>query len=112
MRGWPTRYTQQSMHSISTWALRTVHPCRSQAIKESQLIEAARTIASMVDDDDRQRGRVLPPTSKLREVSRHVAVTVARTSYECKVATALPKPTDLEQAVDAITYDPTYSTFA
>ena len=66
----------------------------------------------MVDDDDRLLGRVLPPTAKLRDVARRVAVTMARTSYECKVATALPKPPDIEAAVDAIAYDPAYVTFA
>jgi malic enzyme len=86
--------------------------CRAQTIKESQLIEAAKSIAGMLDDDDRRLGRVLPPASKLQAVAKEVAVAVAKGAYDGAFATALPKPLDLGAAVDAHSYNPKYSQFA
>lgn len=66
----------------------------------------------MVDDDDRLLGRVLPASSKLHSVAKTVAVAVARSAYEAKIATALPKPADLPDTIDRHIYDPSYLSFA
>jgi malate dehydrogenase (oxaloacetate-decarboxylating)(NADP+) len=66
----------------------------------------------MLDDDDRQLGRVLPATSKLQAVAKRVAVTVAKGAYDSGIATALPKPLDLEATMDAHAFDPSYERFA
>lgn len=84
---------------------------RSVRIKEDQIVAAARTVASMLTEEDRERGRVLPPVSRVHEVAKQVALTVARTSYEYGIATALPKPTDLEATIEALVHDPNYVQF-
>lgn len=84
---------------------------RSLRIKEDQIIAAARTVASMLTTEDVELGRVLPPISKVHEVAKQVALTVARSSYEYQIATALPKPADLEAVVDALVHDPSYVQF-
>jgi malic enzyme len=76
------------------------------------MIAAARAVASMVDDDDRLLGRVLPPMSKLHTVAKTVALAVARSAYDAKIATALPKPTDLKETIEKHIYDPSYASFA
>lgn len=66
----------------------------------------------MVDDDDRRLGRVLPPTGKLHAVAKRVGVAVARAAYDAKIATALPKPPDLEATIEEHVYGLDYATFA
>lgn len=84
---------------------------RSLRIKEDQIIAAARTVAGMLTSEDVELGRVLPPVSKVHDVAKQVALTVARTSYEYQIATALPKPTDLEAVIEATMHDPNYIQF-
>lgn len=84
---------------------------RSLRIKEDQIIAAARTVAGMLTNEDMELGRVLPPVSKVHDVAKQVALTVARTSYEYQIATALPKPTDLEAVIEATMHDPSYVQF-
>lgn len=81
-------------------------------IKQEQLIKAARKVASLVDGDDRALGRVLPPPGKLPEVAKSVAGAVARAAYDCGIATALPKPTDIDAFVEKMAYRPDYVRFA
>jgi malic enzyme len=91
---------------------RNLEACRAQSIRDSQLIEAARAVASMVDDDDRRLGRVLPPLEKLPTVAKRVGIAVAKAAYDAKVAMALPKPTDLEGTIEEHVYDLNYARFA
>lgn len=84
---------------------------RATRIKEEQIVAAARAVAAMVSDEDRELGRVLPSTDKLHEVSRQVAVVTAKTAYEYGVATALPKPAQLTAMVESYMHDPSYERF-
>jgi malic enzyme len=85
--------------------------CRSQRIKEEQILAAARAVASMVSDEDREMGRVLPPASKLHDVAKHVALSVVKTAYDYNIATALPKPADLQATIESYIHDPSYVRF-
>jgi malate dehydrogenase (oxaloacetate-decarboxylating)(NADP+) len=100
----------QSVYIFPGMAL-GVCAARAQRIKEEQIIIAARAVASMVSDEDREIGRVLPPFSKLHQVAKQVALSVAKSSYEYNLATALPKPADLEAAIDKLVHDPSYVHF-
>lgn len=84
---------------------------RSSRIKEEQIVAAARAVAAMVSDEDRELGRVLPPTNKLHTVAKRVAVVTAKTAYEYGLATALPKPADLEAMIESYVHDPSYERF-
>lgn len=100
---------------MAAWLLVARHAARahrSGVIRQQQLITAARTVADLVDDDDRSLGRVLPPPSKLPEVAKSVASAVARQAYDCGTATALPKPTDIGAFVEKMAYRPDYVKFA
>lgn len=100
-----------TIQECSNRAIQT-EACRAQSIKELQLIEAAKAVAAMVDDDDRRLGRVLPPPEKLHEVAKRVGVAVAKAAYDAKVAMTLPKPTDLDQTIEDHVYGLNYARFA
>eukprot|EP01025_Chloroclados_australasicus_P015936 TRINITY_DN17775_c0_g1_i1.p2 TRINITY_DN17775_c0_g1~~TRINITY_DN17775_c0_g1_i1.p2 ORF type:complete len:143 (-),score=24.68 TRINITY_DN17775_c0_g1_i1:137-520(-) len=101
----------QSVYIFPGLALGTC-VARATRIKEEQLVAAAKTVASMVSDEDRYIGRVMPPLSKLHEVAKRVAKTTAKTAYEYNIATALPKPSSVDAMVESSIFDPAYSKFA
>jgi malic enzyme len=105
--------TPSKVQSVYIFPGLTLGTCvaRSQRIKEEQIVAAAKAVASMVSDEDRELGRVLPPVEKLHAVAKQVAITTAKTAYEFGIATALPKPTNLEQVVDSYVHDPSYVHF-
>jgi malic enzyme len=84
---------------------------RATRIKEEQIVAAAKAVAAMVSDEDRELGRVLPPASQLHAVAKQVAVVTAKTAYEYGVATALPKPADLTAMIETHVHDPSYERF-
>lgn len=84
---------------------------RATRIKEEQIVAAAKAVAAMVSDEDRELGRVLPPVFKLHAVAKQVAYVTAKTAYDSGVATALPKPADLTAMIDSYIHDPSYPRF-
>lgn len=72
---------------------------------------AARTLAATVTEDDLAMGRIYPSLSRIREVSRAIAVEVARIAYDRGLARA-PRPDDLDAAVAAAMYEPVYPVYA
>ena len=71
---------------------------------------AARTLASLVEQHDLDRGRVFPALSLIREVSVAIAVAVAEYAWEQGFAAA-PRPADLEAHVRASMYSPDYPVY-
>ena len=79
----------------------------ARRVTEAMFQIAARTLASTVADDDRQRGALFPPPSRIREVSALIATEVARVAYAAGLA-SVPKPDDLAMFIRAQMYDPRY----
>ncbi|MDA0378049.1 MAG: NAD-dependent malic enzyme [Bacteroidetes bacterium] len=68
---------------------------------------AAHALAEIVTERDLSMGRIFPSLARIREVSAHIAVAVARRVYELGLSRTAP-PEDLEQAVREAMYDPEY----
>jgi malate dehydrogenase (oxaloacetate-decarboxylating)(NADP+) len=76
-------------------------------VTDSMFAAAARTLASLVTEDDLAMGRIYPSLSRIREVSRDIAVEVARIAYDRGLARNA-RPADLAAAVSAAMYEPVY----
>ena len=63
-------------------------------ITDEMFMAAAHALARDVSEADLAQGSLYPPLASIREVSAHIAATVARVAYEQKLAT-VPEPDDL-----------------
>ena len=79
----------------------------SSRVTDEMFAVAARTLASMVTDADLAMGRVYPGLSRIREVSRAIAIAVADVAFARGLARAA-KPADIAAAVTAAMYEPNY----
>lgn len=79
----------------------------SSRVTEEMFAVAAETLASMVTADDLAMGRIYPSLSRIREVSRAIAIEVARIAFERGLARR-ERPADLAEAVTAAMYEPVY----
>jgi len=61
----------------------------------------------MVTEDDLAIGRIYPGLSRIREVSREIAIEVAGIAYERGLARK-ERPDDIPTAVRAAMYEPVY----
>jgi malate dehydrogenase (oxaloacetate-decarboxylating)(NADP+) len=80
-------------------------------VTDEMFAAAARTLAATVTEDDLAMGRIYPSLSRIRDVSRAIAVEVARIAYDRGLARA-PRPDDLDAAVAAAMYEPVYPVYA
>ncbi|HZT77449.1 MAG TPA: NAD-dependent malic enzyme [Vicinamibacterales bacterium] len=80
---------------------------RAQQVTDGMFFAAARTLAAHVTDADLEVGRLFPPAAAMRDVARSVAAAVAAVAYDEGVADA-PRPSDLDAAIQAFMYHPSY----
>jgi malate dehydrogenase (oxaloacetate-decarboxylating)(NADP+) len=80
----------------------------ARRVTDEMFLAAAHALAGCVTDQDLAAGRVFPSVSRLREVSRAVAVAVADVAFAQGQATA-PRPPDLADAVARAMWVPEYS---
>jgi len=78
---------------------------RARKVTDGMFLAAAKALAACVSDSLLAMSCVYPRISEVREVSRHVAVAVARRAIEEGVA---PPAEDLEERIDAAMWDPVY----
>ena len=67
---------------------------------------AAKRLASLVTAEDRTKGRIYPGLDRIREVSAAIAADVADVAFR-RGLTAMSRPVDLQQHIQAQMYDPT-----
>lgn len=80
-------------------------------VTDEMFLAAARTLASLVKDEDLAQGRIYPPLTSIREVSLRIAVSVAEVAYNKNLARS-PRPTDLLADIRARMFEPLYRDFA
>jgi len=79
--------------------------CRARRIPDEFFLAAARTLAGLVKPRDLERGTLYPPLRDIRRISLAIAVRVAETAYELKLA-RLRRPRNLKKAIAAFMYGP------
>jgi malate dehydrogenase (oxaloacetate-decarboxylating)(NADP+) len=79
----------------------------ARRVTESMFIKAARTLASLIRENELAEGRVYPALSRIHEVSHAIAVAVAEEVFAKKLNT-LPRPADLPGYVRSQMFKPEY----
>jgi len=82
----------------------------STRVTDEMFFVAAKTLASLVTEDDLAMGRVYPDLQRIREVSVDIAVAVAEVVFARKL-TSMPRPRDMAAYVRAQMYQPEYQDY-
>jgi len=80
----------------------------AREITDRMFLVATTTLAGLVSAERLGHGALYPPLGQLREVSRAVAIAVARETVSSHLATHLGPDADIEAAVDAAMWEPGY----
>lgn len=84
--------------------------CEARHITDEMFSVAARTLAQQVSEEDLARGSIYPPLSKIREVSKEIALAVIETAYAEELAQH-PRPEDMQTYLNSHIYHPDYHTY-
>ncbi|PKN84445.1 MAG: NAD-dependent malic enzyme [Deltaproteobacteria bacterium HGW-Deltaproteobacteria-1] len=80
---------------------------KSTRVTDEMFSAAARCVAEKVTREDLEQGRIFPSLSRIREVSLHIAIAVARLVFTRQL-TAMKEPSDLPGFIKSKMYDPVY----
>ncbi|SDP74585.1 NAD-dependent malic enzyme [Desulforhopalus singaporensis] len=83
---------------------------KSRHVTEEMFLEAARTLASQVSEDDFSCGNIYPPLRNIRDVSARIALRVAEIAYDQGLAEVL-RPDDLDDFIRSRMYEPVYKNY-
>lgn len=84
---------------------------QARRVTDEMFFVAAKTLASLVTEDDLAQGRIFPSLTRIREVSLAIGTAVAQVAFE-RGLTNMSRPTDLDAYVKAQMYEPDYSSYA
>ncbi|MDD2901908.1 MAG: NAD-dependent malic enzyme [Syntrophales bacterium] len=84
--------------------------CQARHVTDEMFSVAAKTLASMVSEEDLEQGSLFPPLPRIREVSAAIAAAVAEVGYTRDLAT-VPQPDDLPAFIKSLMYDPKYQSY-
>jgi len=79
----------------------------ARLVTDEMFMAAAHTLAGLVSEEDIAQGSLYPALPRLREVSAHIAASVAAVAFQRGLAAGDP-PNDLLAFVSAQMYDPRY----
>ena len=82
----------------------------STRVTDEMFSVAARTLASLVTEEDLAMGRVYPDLQRIREVSAKIAVAVAEVVF-ARNLTKMVQPRDIAEYVRAYMYEPEYEEY-
>ncbi|CAB3980794.1 NADP-dependent malic enzyme-like [Paramuricea clavata] len=85
--------------------------CGAQRVSEGIFLEAAKSLASQVTDEQLSKGCIYPPLTDIREVSVKIAAKVAEHAYKTGLATVVPEPKDKIRMISEGLYSPEYVSF-
>ena len=78
----------------------------ARSVTDGMILAAARTLAAAVTDERLETGALYPPIAALRDVSRAVAIAVAREAVTSGIAPA--EAHELEAGIEAAMWWPQY----
>jgi len=79
-------------------------------VTDEMFAAAAKALDGQVSEEDFKLGRIYPSLSRIREVSIHIALAVAKVAF-ARGLTAMPEPADLLGHIKSKMYDPTYQEY-
>lgn len=84
-----------------------VYASAARLVTQKMFLAAAQTLAATVTEQEINRGAIYPSLTRVREVSRAIAVAVCQIVINEKL-TDLPLPEDLDAYIKSILYEPNY----
>jgi malate dehydrogenase (oxaloacetate-decarboxylating)(NADP+) len=83
---------------------------RATRVTDEMFMEAARTLASCVSEEDLAQGSLYPPLNRVRDVSAKIATAVAEVAFREGLAD-IERPDDLLGYVRSQMYEPAYANY-
>jgi malate dehydrogenase (oxaloacetate-decarboxylating)(NADP+) len=83
----------------------------ARRVTDAMFIKAARTLASLIRDNELAEGRVYPALQRIHEVSHAIAVAVAEEAFAQKLNT-VSRPEDLPNYIRAQMFKPEYKDYS
>jgi malate dehydrogenase (oxaloacetate-decarboxylating)(NADP+) len=83
---------------------------RSTRVTDEMFMAAARTLAASVGEDDLAQGSLYPPLNRVRDVSAHIATSVAEVAFRDDLA-GIERPDDLLEYIRSQMYEPEYASY-
>jgi malate dehydrogenase (oxaloacetate-decarboxylating)(NADP+) len=83
---------------------------RSTRVTDEMFMAAARTLAASVGEDDLAQGSLYPPLNRVRDVSAHIATSVAEVAFRNGLA-EIDRPDDVLDYVRSQMYEPDYASY-
>jgi malate dehydrogenase (oxaloacetate-decarboxylating)(NADP+) len=83
---------------------------RSSRVTDEMFMAAARTLAASVGEDDLAQGSLYPPLNRVRDVSAHIATSVAEVAFRNDFA-GVERPDDVLEYIRSQMYEPLYASY-
>ena len=83
---------------------------RSSRVTDEMFMAAARTLAASVGEDDLAQGSLYPPLNRVRDVSAHIATSVAEVAFRNDLA-GIERPDDVLEYIRSQMYEPEYASY-
>ena len=83
---------------------------RSTRVTDEMFMAAARTLAASVGEDDLAQGSLYPPLNRVRDVSAHIATSVAEVAFRNGLA-GIERPDDVLEYIRSQMYEPDYASY-
>jgi len=83
---------------------------RSTRVTDDMFMAAARTLAASVGEDDLAQGSLYPPLNRVRDVSAHIATSVAEVAFRNDLA-GIERPDDVLEYIRSQMYEPEYASY-
>ncbi|KAI3771433.1 hypothetical protein L6452_02597 [Arctium lappa] len=88
--------------------------CGAIRVHDEMLLATSEALANQVTQEHYDKGMIYPPLTNIRKISAHIAASVAAKAYdlaESRLATRLPRPTDLVKYAESCMYTPNYRSY-
>jgi malate dehydrogenase (oxaloacetate-decarboxylating)(NADP+) len=83
---------------------------RATRVTDEMFMAAARTLAASVGEDDLAQGSLYPPLNRVRDVSAHIATSVAEVAFRNGLA-EIDRPDDVLDYIRSQMYEPEYASY-
>ena len=79
--------------------------CRARTLPDQLFLEAARTLAKLVSQQDLDRGALYPRLTDIRKISLAIASAIVTKAHALKLARSR-RPKDVRRSIEAAMYQP------
>ena len=85
-----------------------IYACQARQVTDEMFIEAAKSVAEQVTQENLDMGLIYPPQSAILSTSLHIATKVAELIFERGLA-GVARPADIKSFIQSKVYRPEYN---